>query len=119
MVTCRIRSVFLFVLFVTINYDWCAMCESSPGPDWSLYQKLQTIQIGLMQFNDLKKIEYPALYSSVDNDVFINDQTKVKRTYNSEQCIKDLETIQRATLDEESSWAFESEQFSNCLSHIK
>lgn len=91
---------------------WCIVCENEHGFDWSIYQKLQTIQLGLIQNKNLNKYTNLSKYSIDDNKVFIDDQTKIKRSYNASQCITDLERIREASHDKSNEWAFESKQFS-------
>lgn len=46
-----------------------------------------------------------------DNRAFMNDRTKVKRSYDTQQCIRDLRKMQQAFNNNKSNWAFQSENF--------
>lgn len=105
----------LFFILVLI-YKYCAASEQKMGFDWSLYQKLQTLQIGLIQNKNLIKYINATDYSINDSKVFINDRTKAIRPYNTSQCIRDLIEMQKASEDENSNWAVESKQ---AIDHVK
>lgn len=78
----------------------CIVCEN----------KLQTIQLGLIQNNNLNKYTDLSKFSIKDNKMFINDKTKIKRSYNTSQCIVDLKKIRKASYDKRNTWAFESKK---------
>ena len=103
---------FKLVLLVTwlVIGQWNVECENEPGIDWSIYQRLQSLQIGLVQNKNLNKYVSSSDYSANDNYAYIGDSTRVKRSYNTERCVKDLKTIQAAFNDAGSNWANESKQ---------
>lgn len=101
----RGKLLLLFTWFVICK------CENICGIDWSLYQKLQTLQIGLIQNENLNKYVNLSQYSINDNKVFIEDRTKVIRSYNTEKCIKDLEKVRAASKDLKINWVTESKQY--------
>ncbi|XP_055297735.1 nose resistant to fluoxetine protein 6-like isoform X2 [Sitodiplosis mosellana] len=100
-----VELMFLFTLFVICQRR--LECKSEQGIDWSLYQRVHTLQIGLIQNENLDKYMRIGAYWNNDNTAFIDDQTKVKRSYNTEQCIKDLRTIQEVSNDGTTNWANE------------
>ncbi|XP_055300689.1 nose resistant to fluoxetine protein 6-like isoform X2 [Sitodiplosis mosellana] len=105
----RVKLVFWVTLFVICK--WRVVCETEQEQeqehDWSQYQKLHTIQIGLIQNKHLDEFLDSSTYSINDNQVFTTDRTKVKRSYDTEQCIRDLIQIQKAFRDKNSNWATE------------
>ena len=104
----RVKFVILVSIFVICG--WGVKCENKQGVEWTLYQRVQTLQIGLLKNNNLNKYLNLSEYSANDNKAFIDDQTKIKRSYNTEQCIKDLKTIREASNDEKSFWAIQSKR---------
>lgn len=107
----KVKLVFLFILIVICQ--WQVECGNKKFNDWFvLYQRLESLQIGLVDNKNLDRYTNLSVFSNKDNKFFSNDRTKVKRSYNTEQCIKDLKTIQVAFRDENSSWANESKRIS-------
>lgn len=101
----KVKFLFLISIFV-VCCKWHVACEN----DWiSHYQRIQTIQIGLIQNKNLNKFMNSSQYDVHDNKAFINDRTKDKRSYNTQQCIRDLRKIQQAFNDNKTNWAFQSE----------
>lgn len=90
---------------------WQVGSVNKQAANWSLlYQRVQTLQMGLIGNKNLNNYTNSSVYSAIDNQTFINDRTKAKRSYNTEQCIKDLRAIQKAIDDEKVNWAKESKQ---------
>lgn len=104
----RFKLVFLLAWYVIAQ--WNVVCENEPGIDWSLYQKLQTLQIGLIQNKNLNEYVNSSDHLANDKYAFIDNKTSVGRPYNLGHCIKDLKTIQKASTDEKSNWVNESKQ---------
>ncbi|XP_055326387.1 nose resistant to fluoxetine protein 6-like [Sitodiplosis mosellana] len=102
----RVELVILFLLLVICQ--WQVECGNKTGTDWSiLYQRVLTLQFGLIYNKNLDKYVNLSEHSTNDNKALIDDRTKVKRSYNTKQCIKDLRTIQEAFNDRKSNWANE------------
>ena len=72
----------VFPLTHTID-RWNVGCENEQEIDSSIYKRLQTLQIGLIQNENLNKYVNSSHYWRNDNDAFI-------------QCTKDLKIIQEA-----------------------
>ena len=107
----KVNLVFLFLLIVICH--WQVECGKKQENDWFLlYQRLESLQIGLVENKNLDQYMNLSVYSNNDSRVFTNDSTKAKRSYNTEQCIKDLKTIQVAFRDGSSNWANESKRIS-------
>lgn len=109
----RVGLVLLFTLLMKSHSE--IRCENQHGVEWPLYQRIQTLQFGLIQNENLNKYINFTEYSTNDDIVFNNDRTKIKRSYNTEQCIKDLKSIRKASSDEKSNWANESNLKFNVL----
>lgn len=103
----KFELVFLFMLIVICQVE----CTNKQENDWFyLYQRLESLPIGLLENKNLDKYVNLSFYSYNDSRVFSNDSTKAKRTYNTEQCIKDLKTVQVAFHGEYYNWANMSRQ---------
>ncbi|XP_055308474.1 nose resistant to fluoxetine protein 6-like [Sitodiplosis mosellana] len=100
-----VRAKLVFVFTLLVIGQWRVECGNRQAIDWSLYQRVQTLPIGIIQNKNLNKYMNLSASSTNDNKAFINDRTKVKRSYNTERCIKDLRTIQEASSDEKPNWA--------------
>lgn len=105
----RLKNVLLLTWLVI--GQWNVECEDKSGTDWSVYQRLRTLQIGLVQNKNLDKYMSASNDWIYDNAAFEGDSTRVKRSYSSEQCIKDLKTIQAAFNDTGSDWANKSKPY--------
>lgn len=97
------------MLFVICR--WPVVCANEEKLSWSQYQKLHTLQMALIINKNLDKYMYLSVYGLNDNRVFENDTTKVKRTYDTKQCLRDLGQIRDAFGNENDSWATESKTF--------
>lgn len=105
----RAKLVFLFTFFVICKLQ--PLCENEGEHVWSYYQKLNTIQFGLSKNKNLNKYVNFSIYSTIDNQAFIDDKTKVKRAYNTEQCTRYLQQIRDKFSHENGDRALESKQF--------
>lgn len=103
----KFKLTLLFIL--AMNCKWCVAREPNLPFDWSLYQRLQSLQIGLLENKNLTKYTN-ADYTNYDNLMYTDDSTKAVRAYNTSQCIRDLIEIQEASQDEKSTWAVNSKQ---------
>lgn len=105
----RFNLVLLSMIIVVC--EWQVGCVNKQGVHWSLlYQRAQALQMGLIQNQNLNKYVNFSVYSAIDNQSVFTDQTKVKWSYNTEQCINDLRTIQETFNDKTTHWANESKQ---------
>lgn len=104
-----VKFLRLYMLFVICK--WQATCEKEVEHDWFHYQKLHAIQIGLIQSKSLEKYMNSSVLSINDNRVFMDDKMKVKRSYDTRQCLRDLGKIRKAFSDDKDNWATESRRF--------
>lgn len=108
----RLRLMFLLMVFVICEWKVESVNKEGVVNLSLLYQRVQSLKTGLIENKNLDKYAVFSVYSTSDNKTFIDDRTKVTRSYNTEQCIKDLKAIQEAFHDEKTDWANESKPIS-------
>lgn len=85
----QLRAVKLWLAFCSISL--IDVSNGVSGIDWTLYQKLKTIENGIILSENLTKY-VDTIHS--DHIWYINDATKAKRSYDNARCISDLQRIQ-------------------------
>lgn len=95
-----VRFKLVILLTWLVIGQWNVECENEPPTDWSVYERLQSLQFGLLHSKNLDKY--------VRSSYYLPSEFRAK--YNSDQCIKDLKTIQAAFNDSGSNWANECKQ---------
>lgn len=101
----NISTVTIVLLLVFISF---AKCDDTGVDDifnWSLRQKLKSLENSLLQNENLSTF---LNNSFIDNDIVSSDRTKAKRLYDNNRCIEDLEWIKNSFQNNDSDWAFKS-----------
>lgn len=95
-----IRIILTLILF----HRFCG----AANVEWILNLKLKTIENSLLYKRNLSKF---LNVSHGDNNIFMNDENKEKRSYDNARCITNLQWIQNNIDDVKNTWPYECKTY--------